>query len=613
MASTVSVIERLRQALDEVYADTTPVVLVGAALLQFAGAVFDAATLPAPMRGVVVGFDLGVVGACLAFLAARRRGWVRGRALDVAWVALGTAIAADMLVTMSLTRQPAYGSFLILVLVGGGVVLRSFTAFGVFASLVALGWGVVGWGTGVVAEPIPYAFGLIAGFALGGVLCVARLRAHSRIAILRLRDRVRGERLRHALAAARRTLEERDRVDAEKEMLRAALLHAQQLEAVGRLSAAVAHDINNVLAAILSASEMLLADAQLDAAGRDDLATIMTSARRGADFTRSLLAVGRRGKYASERLDPTDLVRSALQDLEQTFPVETKIEVQLGHGDARIEGDPDQLTQAIINLCTHASKAMPDGGTVWLQTALVTLDGADAHRRAVAPGAYVVLAVADSGEGMDSIDRQRAFEPFYSKDADTPSGGLALAMAYGAARNHGGIAEIESAPGRGTVVTLHLPCADADARGPVAQSSAPEGSLRTDLRDKTVLLVDDEPSVRAVARRILERMGVRVREAENGRRALVAHAAEGPFDVTVVDLSMPVMGGRELFGRLRTVAPDARVIVVTGADGRDDAMDLVAAGAVGVIEKPYTPGGLTRAVRAALRLPTPPAPAKKSA
>jgi signal transduction histidine kinase/ActR/RegA family two-component response regulator len=494
--------------------------------------------------------------------------------------------------------------------------LRSFTAFGVLASLVALGWGVVGWGTGVVAEPIPYAFALVAGFALGGVLCVARLRAHSRIAVLRLRDRVRGERLRHALAAARRTLEERDRMEAEKEMLRAALLHAQHLETVGRLSAAVAHDINNVLAAILSASEMLLADAQLDAAGRDDLATIMASARRGADFTRNLLAVGRRGKYASERLDPTDLVRSAMQGLEQTLPVETNIEVHLGHGDARIEGDPDQLTQAIINLCTHASKAMPDGGTVWLQTALATLDGADAHRRAVAPGAYVVLAVADSGEGMDSVDRQRAFEPFYSKDADSPSAGLALAMAYGAARNHGGIAEIESAPGRGTVVTLHLPCADADTRGPVAQSSAPEGSLRSDLRevrDKRVLLVDDEPSVRAVARRILERMGVRVREAENGRRALVAHVAEGPFDVAVVDLSMPVMGGKELFARLRAVAPDARVIVVTGADGRDDAMDLVAAGAVGVIEKPYTPGGLTRAVRAALRLPTPPVPAAKSA
>jgi signal transduction histidine kinase/CheY-like chemotaxis protein len=448
------------------------------------------------------------------------------------------------------------------------------------------------------------------------VFFVARVRAYARVAVLRLRDRVRGERLRKALAAARLTLAERERTEAEKEDLRNALLQAQKLEAVGRLSAAVAHDINNVLAAILSAGELLLADSHLDAAGRDDVDTILRSARHGAAFAKNLLAVGRRGKYASDLLDPGDVVAEALRALEPSLPVETNVEVQLGHGAARVEGDLEQLTQVVSNLCRNASQAMPDGGTIVLRTSVVALEGAAAHRRAVSPGVYVSVSVSDSGEGMTSEDRQRAFEPFYASRAgrsESPSAGLGLAMVYGAARNHGGVAEIESGSGRGTVVTLFLPFADADAHTPATQSSAPEGRPRADLRGKTVLLVDDEASVRAVARRILERMGLRVTEAEHGRRALVAYAAEGPFDLVMVDLAMPVMGGKELFARLRAMAPDARVIVVSGADARDQAMDLVAAGALGVIEKPYTPGSLARAVRVALAAADPPPSRAESA
>jgi CheY-like chemotaxis protein len=256
---------------------------------------------------------------------------------------------------------------------------------------------------------------------------------------------------------------------------------------------------------------------------------------------------------------------------------------------------------------------MPDGGTVGVRTSVVALEGAEAHRRAIAPGMYVAFAVTDSGEGLTSEDRQRAFEPFYASETDNVGTGLGLAMAYGAARNHGGVAEIESSKGRGTIVTLHLPLAEVDARPAAVQSSAPEGSPRTDLRGKTVLLVDDEASVRAVARRILERMELRVHEAENGRRALVAYTAEGPFDLVVVDLTMPLMGGTELFSRLRAIAPGVRVVVVSGAAARDEAMHLVAQGALGIVEKPYTPGGLARAVRAALGPVSPRPSAAKSA
>jgi signal transduction histidine kinase/ActR/RegA family two-component response regulator len=491
--------------------------------------------------------------------------------------------------------------------------MRSLALFSIFGSLVTAGWVFVAMRSGWSIDAAPWLFGLIVACATGAVLLVARSRGYARIALLRLRDRVRGERLRSALETARRNLAERDRTEFEKERLRAALLQAQKMEAVGRLAGAVAHDINNVLTAIMSAAEMLLADADLDAAGRDDVASILASAKRGAEFTQNLLAVGRQGKYSSDLIDPTDIVQGTERALEHVVPIEVRLELDLQHGPARVEGDLSQLTQSLINICTNALEAMPDGGSLLIRTSVVSLDGAEAHRRAVAPGDYVALSVTDSGEGMGSEDRQRAFEPFFTTKSPHLGAGLGLAVAYGAARNHGGNAELESARGRGTTVTLHLPCADAEARAQVQESSAPEGTRKRDPRGCRVLLVDDEASVRSVARRILERIHLEVHEAENGRRALVSYSAEGPFDLVVVDLTMPVMDGSELFTRIRAVAPDARVVVVAGSADIARAVALTEAGAVGIVEKPYTPSGLTRAVRAGLLGPRPAPPKARSA
>jgi signal transduction histidine kinase len=593
------VIGRPRAAFEEAHTEAASAVLLAVALLEAAGAIFDAGTVPPRVRDVIVGVDLGLVALCLALRAAYGGGLLAGWRADATWFAVGALVSFNVLLTMELTGQPAYAALLMLVVVGAGTLMRSPAVFAAVSATIATGWMIVGWRWGVDVDSAPYhAFGLLAATVMGGVLLVTRARTNARIAVLRLRDRVRGERLRRALAAARGTLADRDRAEYEKEALRAALSQAQKLEAVGRLSAAVANDIDNVLISILSAAEMLRADAQLDAAARDDLATIVGSARRGADFTRNLLAVGRRGKHASDLLDPAEIIEGAIQ--RHTLPVEITLEVQLAHGDARVEGDLDQLSQVVVNLLTHACASMRDGGSIVVRTSALRLEGNEAHRRAVTPGVYVVFSVSDSGEGMATEDRQRAFEPFYEGDGE--SAGLGLAMVYGASRNHGGIAEIESSLGRGTTVTVYLPEADTAAPARDAPSStAFVAKPRADLRGKTVLLVDDEPSVRAVARRILERMDVRVREAENGRRALVAYAAEGPFDLVIVDLAMPVMNGTELFTRLRATDPAARIVVVSGVAALSDAMELVAAGAAGVVEKPYTPGSLARAVRVALR------------
>jgi signal transduction histidine kinase/CheY-like chemotaxis protein len=598
--STREAAHSLRQAVDEAHKHAASTVLTGAALFLLLGAGFDQWNLRGPYQELVVGFDVAIAGVCIALRALLRQGRLSGPRADLVWVGLALLVASDVLVTILLARQAAYGAFLTLLLVCIGFVMRSLALFLAGAALVTSGWLFVAMRMGWSVEAAPWAFSLVVASAAGGVVLVARTQAYARISLLRLRDRVRGERLSAALSTARTRLDERDRNEAEKERLRAALLQAQKMEAVGRLAGGVAHDINNILTAIMSAAEMLLADADLDAAGREDVATILSSARRGAEFTQNLLAVGRQGKYASELVDPADIVRGAERALEHALPVEVRLEIRLDHGDARILGDLSQMTQALVNVCTNALEAMPDGGSLTIRTAVVTLEGGDAHRRAVVPGEYVSFVVSDSGEGMGSEDRQRAFEPFFTTKPQHLGAGLGLAMAYGAARNHGGSAELDSARGRGTTVTIHVPCADADARPSLQESSAPEGVPRRDLATRTVLLVDDEASVRGVARRILERLHVDVREAENGRRALVTFSSEGPFDLVVLDLTMPLMGGKELFTRLKALAPDVRVIVVAGSGEIPSATELTDAGAVGIIEKPYTPSGLSRAVRAAL-------------
>jgi signal transduction histidine kinase/ActR/RegA family two-component response regulator len=589
----------VRRALDDARDRAAPAVLGGLSMLLLAGAVLDAFSLGPAVRWPSAGFDLTVAVACAMLGARWRRGRFRSGSGDVVWVTAGVLVAADLLATMVWTDQPTRAGYLMLIFVGEAVVLSSPFAFGVVVALVVAGWAVSVRSWGHKAALGSQAPEILTASLTGGLLFAGRLRSRSHWITRGFRDWTRNDRLRRALASARSIIDESIRSETERERLRAALVEAQKLEAVGRLAGAVAHDINNVLTAILSAAEMLLADADLDATGREDVATILASARRGGEFTRNLLAVGLRGKYASDLLDPADVVRAAQEAIEHSLPVEVRVEVEFGHGDERVKGDLSQLTLAVVNMCSSAVHAMPDGGTLTVRTACVTIEGMEAHRRAVVPGEYVAISVSDSGEGLDSEDRQRAFEPFYATRAAHLGAALGLPMAYGAARTHGGNAELESIRGRGTTVTMHLPrVAD---RPSLQQSSAPEGVRRTDLRGSKVLLVDDEASVRAVARRILERMELVVHEAENGRKALVAHSSEGPFDLVLVDWAMPVMGGRELFARLRAAAPEARVIFVASAREIADTLPLVEAGAIGIVEKPYTPAGLAAAVQAALR------------
>ncbi|HEY4014708.1 MAG TPA: response regulator [Polyangiaceae bacterium] len=588
----------LRKPLERALGDMVPAALACAAAIMAVNAVFDTVLLPAAIRGRIVAFDIGTAALCAAGRAALGK-WPRpDRMSDAIAVAVGTLLAANALETMRQTHDLVYTAHVVLLIVCAGSILESSGWLLAFMLVVLGGWTVVAFASAPGLSLLAPAFSLLAAAAAGAAFHWARVRAFAKIGLLRARDRIRGERLRNAFSATRHELEQRKSAEVEGKRLREQLLHAQKMDAVGRLAGGVAHDMNNVLTSITTVGELLLEDGRLDGVGRDDVETILTAAKRGAALTRNLLAFSRKGKNVVELLDARAIIDGARHLLGRALPPGIEVEIDLQDGGARIEGDPSQLAQAIVNLWVNAAEAMPDGGIIRVRTSRVVLQGLEAERRAVDAGEYMVIAVQDSGSGMDSETRRLAFDPFFTtKPQAAPTSGLGLPMVYGTARNHGGSAEVESRKNEGTTVTLHLPCARAKAG---TDSAAPPSGPRADLANRTVLLVDDEPSVRAVARRILERSGLRVRAAENGRRALDAWTAEGPFDLVVVDMAMPVMGGKELLLRLRRLAPTARVLVVSGFTGDGEAAEVMAAGALGFVEKPYTPSSLSRAVRAAL-------------
>jgi signal transduction histidine kinase/ActR/RegA family two-component response regulator len=598
----------LRDPLERALADAMPAVFGGLSALSAGFTVVDLAGLPSSARLIVV-YDAVIALLCLAARYAWRSSPAVRRQMYPLSMGIGLAFASNTIGTLWATRQMAYSAHLAVMVVAASAFFSSVPWIVAYDVAVGATWFFVAARVGTPEERWAHGLALALAAALAALIYLTRVSAYARVALLQVRDRRRGERLREALGRARSELETRKRVEDEEGKLREQLLQALKMDAVARLAGGVAHEVNNALASISTITGLMLEEERLDPVARDDLTSILEAAGRAAELTRKLLAVGRKGKYTTEVLDPTDLVDAARMTLADRLVPPLAIEVRLLHGDAKIEGDSAQIVQALRSLLVNAADAMPDGGMLLVQTALVTLSGRDAHARAVAAGQYVAFTVQDTGAGMDSETRKAAFDPFFTTKPFGEGAGLGLPMVYGTARTHGGSAEIHSARGRGTTVTLHVPCASEDAGHDTHEThdtAAPQSGPRRDLSSCSVLVVDDEAAVRGAARKILERMGLRVREAENGRRALEVHAAEGPFDLIVCDMVMPAMGGRELVSRLREKATDTRVLLVSGFAPDEDARSLLETGALGFLEKPFSAAALTRAVRAALSS-TPPA------
>ncbi len=406
-----------------------------------------------------------------------------------------------------------------------------------------------------------------------------------------------------------RTLESRiDERTWELSQLQDQLRQAQKMEAVGRLAGGIAHDFNNLLTAITGYGDLLMASLAPDDPRRADVEQIRKATDRAATLTKQLLAFGRRQVLQPRVLDLNAVVADMEKMLRRLIGEDIELVTVPGPGLWRVKADPGQLEQVLMNLAVNARDAMPHGGRLIIETANVELDEAYARRHvAVRPGPYVLLAVSDTGCGMDAETLGHVFEPFFTTKEPGKGTGLGLATVYGIVKQSGGNIWVYSEPGRGTTFKIYLPRVDAPLEAAGAAAAAASAAGPAGGRE-TLLLVEDDDGVRVLAREVLRRKGYRVLEARDGREALRrSETHDGPIALVVTDLVMPGLGGREVFARLAVRRPDLRVLYTSGYTDAAIFRQSVFEPGTAFISKPFTPDALARRVREVLDAP-PPAP-----
>jgi len=372
------------------------------------------------------------------------------------------------------------------------------------------------------------------------------------------------------------------------------LVHAQKLEAVGRLAGGIAHDFNNLLTVILGFSRPLLRELPDTDPAREDLAEIHGAVERAAALTRQLLTFSRRQIVETEVVD----VNAALSGLEsllgRLLGEDVELVLDLDPAIGGVEGDVHQLEQVVVNLAANARDAMPDGGTLQISTREQVLD-ADRARGIGLPaaGSYVLLRVVDSGQGMDEQTRAQIFDPFFTTKEPGKGTGLGLSIAYSVVEQARGAIHVEGCAGKGTSFEIWLPrvC----PRGAKVAGVTDEDPARG---TGCILLVEDEPSVRRLTRRVLERHGYRVLEAEDGEAALsLCSSAEVEIDALVTDVVMPRVGGYELARLVRRDRPDVGLLFISGYPEPRGRGALGPPRGAPVLQKPFSADALLAKLR----------------
>jgi PAS domain S-box-containing protein len=383
----------------------------------------------------------------------------------------------------------------------------------------------------------------------------------------------------------------------ERRALEAQLRQAQKMESVGLLAGGIAHDFNNLLSVILAGSQMLLRD--ISATERTTLVgEVLAAGERAAGLTRQLLAFSRRAVFQPQLIDLNTVIADSEKMLGRLLGEDVEVQTALADDLGEVNIDPGLWVQVLMNLAVNARDAMPRGGQLRIETREVEL-GEDhaATRPGVKPGRYVVVSVTDTGTGMTEAVRARVFEPFFTTKPMGRGTGLGLSVVDGIIAQSGGHIQLQTELGKGTTFQIHLPVAHAPevAQGVTNGRSALSGK-------ETVLLVEDDATVRSVTRRSLDIHGYSVLEARGGEEALaVLGARKGRVDLLVTDVVMPKMGGRELVDAVHGMYPEVRVLFTSGFADDTITRHGVTTAEVAFLQKPYTVESLLGKVREALR------------
>lgn len=383
-----------------------------------------------------------------------------------------------------------------------------------------------------------------------------------------------------------------------KKSLEEQLRQAQKMEAVGRLAGGIAHDFNNLLTAIIGYSHFILAQLASDDPVREDVLNIRTAGERAATLTNQLLSFSRRQVVAPRVLNLNEVMRNIEGILQRVMGEDVRLVFRLSPEIGPIKIDPVQMEQVIMNLAVNARDAMPQGGVLTITTAPVHISAARArHYAELRAGPYVELTVRDTGVGMDDTIKSHLFEPFFTTKEPGKGTGLGLSTVYGIIRQAEGHIYAESEPGRGTAFRIYIPCTDEELepeRPIVVAPVSVEGS-------ETLLVIEDEPILRDLARITLERRGYHVLVAADGDEALaVAQRYPGQIALAVADVVMPGMRVREAMERLRQMVPGLRVLYMSGHPGDALADHGVLGPEIAFLRKPFTPDELARKVRETL-------------
>jgi PAS domain S-box-containing protein len=382
----------------------------------------------------------------------------------------------------------------------------------------------------------------------------------------------------------------------ERSELKRRLRHAQRLDAVGRLTDGLAHDVNNALTIIRGFAELLESEVPRASPAAHDLAHIREAVDRAGVLTGRVLAFSRRQPTQRVVVDLNGLIQDLFSVLNQSVTPNVAVRLTLALDLWTVRVDPGQIEQVLVNLATNARDAMPDGGTLDVATANRRIETASPETGDLPPGDYVSMVVTDCGTGMSADVLARIFEPFFSTKVHGAGMGLGLAMVRAIVRDFEGHVLVESVPGRGSSFTILLP-----RTFEPAAAKEKEAAAARPVRAHTVLVVDDEAFVREVARRILERHGYRVIEAPDGRQALALIADPSTqFDVLLTDLVMPGLHGRQLIARCEEFRPSVPVVCMTGFAGDGDDPRQYGHNLVEILSKPFTAEGLARSIAGAL-------------